>query len=85
MVAAVMADRPRPLKVKSGHSSNDIEPGFPLEADRLKGESVIRPSDQAICRAANADSGTAGNADIAPVECARPDVASRREDGPTHC
>src|SRR5262245_47657044 len=70
-------------QLEAGHGGDDIESGLALDADRLQGERIAEPADEAVRADANADRGSRRSADISAGERALPDPRRRREHGPS--
>src|SRR5215475_8340280 len=66
----------------AGHGSDDIESRLALDADRLQGERIVEPADEAVRAGADADRGSRRSADKSAGERALPDPRRRREHRP---
>src|SRR5262249_58245584 len=83
-MAPVMADGRHGTQIESGYRGNGIEPGLAFDANRLKGERVVDPADEAVSRDADTYRRPSGSADISAGLRTRAHPRSGREDGPAH-
>ncbi len=75
----VMTDGCERAQFEPAHRGDDIESGLAFDADRLKGERVVEPTDQPVSGGSDTHRGSAGSADISAGQrtCAECTVAAK--------
>jgi hypothetical protein len=78
---AVMHDLAR-AQLETDEAARCVEAGLALNAERLERDRVVRPADQQIAAAADADLGVAADATVVAGQVATADAAGRGVHGP---